>query len=128
MRKSAKKYTVEDLQRLGYLGYQRNTMTGNTIIAQYPLRYAVHAANNHPNRLHFTRDLIGGKIRVHISGYYPTPFSTLEIFIERAMNEEELAEVRSELARMGVTVSFGSTSDYKTFDPRFTEVEQNITT
>ncbi len=101
------KYTVEDLHRLGYKGYQRNIMTGNTIMAQYPLRYAVHAANNHPGKLHFTRDLIGGKIRVHILDDSLTPFSTLKIFIERAMNEEELAEARSELARMGVTVSFG---------------------
>ncbi|MGI6269834.1 MAG: hypothetical protein ACOYKJ_04780 [Candidatus Howiella sp.] len=101
------KNSVETLKAVGFKGYQRNSITGNTIEANYPLDEIAWAMNNAPHRIRTTRDDIGKKIRIHIDNENWTPPKAHEIFAERPMTPEECKEAEERLEKMGVTVSGG---------------------
>lgn len=108
------KYTVEILQKMGYKGYQRNTMTGHTLEARYVLEDIAWRANNRPEQLQFTKDDIGGMIRVHYSAGGGASPTNLANYAERPMTAEELIEADERLAELGMTVERKKTSRPKT--------------
>ena len=98
------KYTVEILQKKGYKGYQRNTMTGYTLEARYVLEDIAWRANNRPELLQFTKDDLGGMIRVYYSAGGGASPTSLANYAERPMTAEELIEADERLAELGMTV------------------------
>lgn len=99
------KHTVETLKAEGFKGYQRNTLTGNTLEARHPLDTIAWALNNAPHTAITTYDDIGKKVRIFYENKdHWTPPTIYERFIERDMNEAEIADAEKRLEQMGVEV------------------------
>lgn len=105
-----RKVTVETLKKMGFIGFQLHTMTGNLLEAQYPLDNFAWTLNNRPDRIRTVNNDIGGNVRLFIENENWVSKTNTEIFIERPMTEQELIEADARLAEMGITVNRGKPS------------------
>ena len=94
-----KKFTAEDFKAKGFVGYQLNTWTGNTVEADYVLRDFADMYNANANSIESVNDDVNKRVKIFPMGNQTN--KVIVIYADRPMTADEVKAADERLAAMG---------------------------